>query len=156
MPVLIFFPIAIIQFLFVPMIAIGTIVPDLIMILLVYYALKYGQLYGTVLGSIFGLLFDIISGGILGSAMFAKTISGFIAGYFYNENKTEFNTQTMFFVLIVFISSTLNSFFYLLLTSSEIKLSASYLILQQGILPGIYTAVISIPVVILNQKQKML
>lgn len=138
------------------MIAIGTIIPDLIMILLVYYALRYGQLYGTVLGSIFGLLFDIISGGILGSAMFSKTISGFIAGYFYNENKIEFNTQTMFFVLIVFVSSTLNAFFYLLLTSSEIKLSASYLILQQGILPGIYTAVISIPVLILNQKQKIL
>ena len=138
------------------MIAIGTIIPDLVMILLVYYALRFGQIYGTVLGSIFGLLFDIISGGILGSAMFAKTISGFIAGYFYNENKIEFNTQTMFFVLIVFISSTLNSFFYLLLTSSEIKLSASYLILQQGILPGIYTAVVSIPVLILNQKQNVL
>ncbi len=138
------------------MIAIGTIIPDLVMILLVYYTLRQGQLYGTILGSIFGLLFDIISGGILGSSMFAKTISGFIAGYFFNENKIEFNTQTMFFVLIVFISATLNSFFYLLLTSSEIKLTASYLILQQGILPGIYTAVISIPVLILNQRRKML
>lgn len=138
------------------MIAIDAIAPDIIMILLVYYALKYGQLYGTFLGSIFGLLFDIISGGILGSAMFAKTISGFIAGYFYNENKIETNISTMFFVFIVFITSTINSFFYLLLSSSEIKLTAAHLILEQGVLPGIYTAVISIPVVIFNQKQKTL
>jgi rod shape-determining protein MreD len=155
LPIFAFFPVAIIQFLFVPMVAIGTIIPDLVTILLVYYALRYGQIYGTVLGSIFGLLFDIISGGILGSAMFSKTISGFVAGYFYNENKIEFNTQTMFFIVIVFVSSTINSFFYLLLTSSEIKLTAAYLILEQGILPGIYTAVVSIPVVIFNQNRKI-
>ncbi|MCB9249278.1 MAG: rod shape-determining protein MreD [Ignavibacteriales bacterium] len=100
LPILIFFPVALLQFIFVPMIAIDAIAPDIIMILLVYYALKYGQLYGTFLGSIFGLLFDIISGGILGSAMFAKTISGFIAGYFYNENKIETNISTMFLCLL--------------------------------------------------------
>jgi uncharacterized membrane protein len=88
--------------------------------------------------------------------MFSKTVCGFIAGYFYNENKIEFNISTVFFLVIVFISSAINSFFYLLLTSSEIKLTAAHLILEQGILPGIYTAVISIPIFIFNQKQKFI
>jgi len=136
------------------MIAIGSIIPNIIMILLVFYSLKYGQLTGTILGSIYGLTFDVISGGILGSAMFSNTIAGFAAGYFFNENKIEFNIKTMFFILIVFISSSLNSFFYLLLTSSEIKLTTSYLIFESGILPGIYSAAISIPFVIYNKNKK--
>lgn len=136
------------------MIAIGSIIPNLIIILLVYYSLKYGQLAGTILGSIYGILFDIISGGILGTAMFSNTIAGFSAGYFYNENKTEFNLETMFFIVVVFISASLNSLFYLLLTSSEIKLTSSYLVFESGILPGIYTAAISIPFVIFNKAKK--
>ena len=136
------------------MIAIGSIIPNLIIILLTYYALKFGQITGTILGSIYGLVFDIISGGILGSAMFAGTLSGFIAGYFYNENKTDFNLKTIFFVFIVFISATFNSFFYLLLTNTEIELSASYLIIENGLLPGIYTSAISIPFMIFNKNLK--
>lgn len=126
------------------------------MILVVFVALRYGQLYGTIFGSVAGLFFDLISGGIIGSAMFAKTISGFVAGYFYSENKIEYNTSTMFMLLVVFISSSINSFFYLLISSSEIKLTASHLILEQGILPGFYTALFTLPVVIFNQKRKML
>lgn len=144
----------ILQFIFIPMIAIGSIVPNLIIILLVYYTLSYGQLLGTILGAFYGFIFDIISGGILGSAMFSITIAGFAAGYFYNENKIEFNIKTMFFILIVFISSSVNSFFYLLLTSSEIKLTTSYLVFESGILPGIYTSAISIPFVIYNKNKK--
>ena len=137
------------------MIAIDSIVPDLLMIVLVYYTVLNGQFYGTILGAIFGLLFDIVSGGILGGAMFSKTIGGFVAGYFYSENKIEFNTATLFFVVIVFIATEVNSFFYLLLTSSEIKMTAAHLVLGQGILHGIYTAAICIPIVIFNQRQKM-
>jgi hypothetical protein len=62
----------------------------------------------------------------------------------------------MFLVLIVFISAAINSFFYMLLTSSEIKFTASHLILEQGILPGVYTALLALPVVIFNQKRTIL
>lgn len=138
------------------MISIGTITPDLVIILIVLFTLYNGQLYGTILGAIFGLLFDLMSGGVLGSAMFSKTVAGFVAGYFFNENKMEFNTSSLFFLLIVFISSALNSFFYLLLTSSEIKLTASYLILEQGILPGFYTSLLSLPIILFNQRRRIL
>ena len=146
----------VIQVTVIPLIAIGSVVPDLLIILIVLFTLKFGQFYGTIFGAIAGLLFDLVSGGILGSAMFSKTLSGFLAGYFYNENKIEFNVATLFLALIVFLSSSVNSFFYLLITSSEVKLTASHLFLEQGILPGIYTALLSIPIVMYNQRRKSL
>ncbi len=138
------------------MVSIGSIIPNLVVILVVTFTLFYGQLYGTIFGAVCGLFFDLISGGVLGTAMFSLTISSFIAGYFFNENKTEFNLSSMFLVLIVFISAAINSFFYMLLTSSEIKFTASHLILEQGILPGVYTALLALPVVIYNQKRTIL
>ena len=147
---------SIIQLSIIPLISIGSIIPDLIIILIVSFSLRYGQFYGTIFGAFSGLLFDLVSGGILGSAMFAKTISGFVAGYFYSDNKIEYNTSTMFFLLIVFISSAINSFFYLIISSSEIKLTASHLILEQGVLPGIYTALFALPVVVFNQRRNIL
>ncbi len=147
---------SVIQLSVIPLISIGSIVPDLIIILVVSFSLRYGQFYGTIFGAFSGLLLDIVSGGILGSAMFAKTISGFVAGYFYSDNKIEYNTSTMFFLLIVFISSAINSFFYLLISSSEIELTVSHLILEQGVLPGIYTALFALPVVVFNQRRNIL
>jgi rod shape-determining protein MreD len=147
---------SVLQLTVIPLIAIGSVVPDLVIILVIVFTLQYGQFYGTIFGAISGLFFDLISGGILGSAMFAKTLSAFAAGYFYNENKIEYNTSTMFLLLVVFIASSINSFFYLLITSSEIKLTASHLILGQGILPGVYTALFSLAVVVFNQRQKII
>lgn len=154
MPLIIFFVLAVIQMTVIPMVAIGFTIPDLLIILVVIYTLIHGQFYGTLFGAVVGLLFDLMSGGVLGSAMFAKTISGFVAGYFYNETKIEYNTSSMFLLVIVFVSATINSFFYLLITAAEIKLTASYLILLQGILPGIYTALLALPVIIFNQRRK--
>ncbi|PID59657.1 MAG: rod shape-determining protein MreD [Ignavibacteriae bacterium] len=145
---------AIIQVSVIPLLAIGTITPDLVLILVVIFALKYGQFNGTIYGAIAGLTFDLISGGILGSAMFAKTISGFITGYFFNENKVDQNLSTMYLLLVVFIAATVNSFFYLLIISSEIKLTVAHLIVEQGILPGLYTALFVLPIVIFNQRNK--
>jgi rod shape-determining protein MreD len=144
---------SIVQLTVVPLIAIGSVIPDLVLILVVTYTLFFGQLFGTVFGAVSGLLFDLMSGGVIGSAMFSKTLSGFVAGYFYNENKIEYNTSTTFLLVIVFIAASLNSFFYLLITASEINLTASHLIIEQGILPGIYSALFSLPVIIINQKR---
>lgn len=137
------------------MVSIGSIIPSLTIILIVSFTLRHGQFFGTIFGAVTGLIFDLISGGALGTAMFASTISGFVSGYFYGENKIEYNTETLFLLLIVFIAASVNSFFYLLLTASEIKLTATYLILEQGILPGMYTALLTLPVVLYNQRRKV-
>jgi rod shape-determining protein MreD len=144
---------SVVQLTVVPLISIGSIIPDLLIVLVVTYTLFYGQLFGTVFGAVSGLIFDLISGGVLGSAMFSKTLSAFVAGYFYSDNKIEYNTATSFMLIVVFISASLNSFFYLLITASEIKLTAAHLFLEQGVLPGIYTALFALPVILLNQRR---
>lgn len=154
MPAVLLIVLSVLQMTVIPLIAIGTVIPDLVLILVVVYTLFYGQLFGTVFGAVSGLVFDLISGGVLGSAMFAKTLSGFIAGYFYNENKIEYNTSTTFLLVIVFISASVNSFFFLLITASEIKLTISHLLIEQGILPGIYSALFALPVILLNQRRR--
>lgn len=136
------------------MVAIGSVIPNLVIVLVVSFTLRHGQFLGTIFGAFSGFIFDLISGGAVGTAMFATTISAFIAGYFYSENKIEHNTETMIFLLFVFISASVKSFFYLLLTASEIRLTASHLLLEQGILPGVYTTLIALPLLLYNQKGK--
>src|SRR5690606_8443252 len=106
---IIFIPALILQLAIVPLVSFGAFSPDLVILLLVYFTLLKGQLFGTIAGAIFGLIFDLVSGNVLGITMFSKTIAGFVAGYFYNENKIESNTASISFAIIVFISAFVDS-----------------------------------------------
>ncbi|HEX9739356.1 MAG TPA: rod shape-determining protein MreD, partial [Ignavibacteriaceae bacterium] len=64
-PVFLFIPLLILQTTVIPLFAVYNAVPDLILILLVFYAISYGQIFGTVLGFGFGFLFDLITGSLL-------------------------------------------------------------------------------------------
>ncbi|MHB1685788.1 MAG: rod shape-determining protein MreD [Ignavibacteriaceae bacterium] len=151
--IILFFPVLLIQTTVLPIIAVNGIVPDLIIILLVFYSMRLGQLYGTVLGFVYGFLFDLITGSLLGSTMLSLTIAGFIAGYFSNENKQDIYFKNYIFVLIIVmcsvVDSVLNSFF----SSLDLNTNMIHLLLNQGLLPALYTAVISILVVIFYPKR---
>ena len=150
-PFLFFIPAVILQLVVVPLISIEGVVPDLVIIVLVYSVMNIGQFYGTALGFSFGLLFDLVSGGVLGSAMFSKTLTGFLAGYFYNENKVEINTGSYFFLVIVLLVSIADSIIYTSLSSASSK-SLLMLLFFSGLLPGIYTTILSVPFVIFKRK----
>jgi len=154
-PIILFFPLAVLQLAVIPLISYENISPDVIVILLIFFTLKYGQIYGTFLGFIYGLFFDLLSGGLIGSAMFAKTLSGFIAGYFYKENKSEFYFSSYIFVAIVFLCATIDSLFYSMFSSEEINLTLTFLLFEVGLLPGVYTAIISLPFVIIKPGSKI-
>ncbi len=153
--ILLFFPLLIIQTTVIPFISINGVVPDLILILLVFYSMRSGQLYGTVLGFIYGFLFDLITGSLLGSTMISKTLAGFIAGYFSNENKRENYFKSYFFVLIVLLCSVvdlvINSFF----SSVDLNTNLFRLIFEQGILPGVYTSALSVFVILFYPKRSI-
>lgn len=152
--VLLFIPLAVIQLTLVPWLSYNQVGPDLILILLVFYTLRVGQLGGTILGFIFGLAFDLISGTILGSAMFTKTLSGFLTGYFYNENKVEQNIHSLSLLLIVFLIGTVDSIIYSFFGNSNTG-STSILIMffMQGLLPGLYSSVLALPLVVFYTKK---
>ncbi|MBK7229290.1 MAG: rod shape-determining protein MreD [Ignavibacteriales bacterium] len=150
-----FFPLLLIQTTVIPLLAIDTVIPDLIIILLVYYSITQGQIYGAVLGFIYGFLIDIITGTTLGSAMIAKTLAGFTAGYFSSENKVDQYLIPYYFALIVLfaslIDSTINAFF----TSINLTGNIFTVFFQYAILPAIYTAALALTVMIFYPKRKM-
>lgn len=152
-PVLLFIPLAALQLVVIPLFSIHDISPNLIVILICFFTLKFGQMYGTLLGFILGFLFDLVSAGMLGAFMFSFTITGFVAGYFYNENKIEINTASFAFVFIVSLCAIVNSFLYSAVTSSSNNIF--YLIVEEGILPGLYTAFFSLPIAILNPNKEL-
>ena len=152
-PILFFIPLVIVQLVIIPLISIYNITPNLIIILIVYYALKEGQIFGIILAFILGLLLDLISGGLIGAFMFSFTISAFIAGYFHSENKMDTNLATYFFLLIVFISACVNSFLFARISNSASNVNLLLLIIEEGLLPGIYTTLFGLPVVVYNSRK---
>lgn len=151
--IILFFPLLILQSTIVPLISIVGVIPDLILILLVYFTLRLGQIHGTILGFIYGFLLDMITGNIFGSAMIAKTMSGFVAGYFYNENKLDIYFKSVAFSLIVLLSATIDSFIFSFFSSVELEKSILLRFLQQGMFPGIYTAIISLVLVMFHPRR---
>lgn len=153
LPVIYFIPVLLIQVLVVPYLELNGIVPDLILILVVFYTLKYGQLYGIILGFILGGVTDFSTGSILGSSMFTKTLSSFIAGYFSNENQTSSIFKSPLFLGIVFLSSLVNAIAYSLIVNFDISLNIFTLIFDEGFLPAVYTTIIASIVMIFSPKR---
>jgi rod shape-determining protein MreD len=143
-PFITFFIVLLVQLTIVPLISIAGVVPDLILITLVYYSITRGQLFGTVLGASYGLLIDLIAGSLLGSSMLSKTIAGFIAGYFSTETKKEINISTYFFSVIVFISAFIDSVIFSFFSAFDIQTNIFKLMFEQALLPSLYTATVSI------------
>ncbi|HVN47217.1 MAG TPA: rod shape-determining protein MreD, partial [Bacteroidota bacterium] len=98
---LIVFGLFLLQTLFLPLVSLAGFIPDVLLIWLVTNALRRGQIEATVSGFVVGLLQDIVTIKFLGLAAFSKTITGFILGYFYNENTIEQTLGSYRFVLLV-------------------------------------------------------
>ncbi len=97
-PFITFLIVLLVQLTVIPFIAIAGVIPDLILISLVYYSISRNQFYGTVLGASYGFLVDLITGSLLGSSMLSKTIAGFTAGYFSTETKKILTLTRTFFL----------------------------------------------------------
>ncbi len=75
-----------IQVTIVPLFAIGLYTPDILLLWILFIAFRFGQIEATVAGFCAGLLQDIFASHLLGLSALTKTLSGFLAGYLYNEN----------------------------------------------------------------------
>lgn len=142
-----FIPLIFFQLFFVPLISFRFIVPDLLVIFLVFYSLRYGRVFGSWIGFTVGFLFDLVSGGIIGISMFAKTLVGFTAGSFMDEYNGIESRSIIFLLGVILLSSIINSFFFTILSLNEI-FNIVEVIFNQGILGGVYTTILSIPFVL--------
>ncbi len=152
-PILYFIPLAVIQFVLVPLISIDNVAPNFILMLVIYYTLRNGQIFGMLLGFGLGFVYDLISGGLLGAFMFSFTVSAFISGFFYNENKLDANLASYFFLVILFVSSFVSLFIFGAISNSSTNIGFFFLNVEEGILPAIYTTIFGIPLVAFSSKK---
>ncbi len=155
-PILFFIPLLVLQLTVIPLISIYGIVPNLIIITAIYYALLGGQIYGMLLGFIFGFFYDLFSGGVLGASMLSMTISVFISGYFYNENRIDTNTASYFFLVILFISAFANSLVYSFSSNFNPEIKFSSLLFEGALLPAAYTTIFGFAIIVFNMRKARL
>ncbi len=76
--------------------------PDLVLILVIYYAVKHGQLKGMAFGALTGLLIDVASGFIIGPNILSKALAAFLARA-VRENLFQWNIIVSTIVVTVFL-----------------------------------------------------
>jgi rod shape-determining protein MreD len=130
----------------VKFLSIAGIVPDILVVWIVYIAIREGQIAGTTAGFFIGLVMNLLgmTESMLGLAALAKTIAGFTAGYFYNENKT-YNTLGGYqFIVIVAVASLVHNILYFIIFLQGSELSWMQSVLSYGIPTTAYTAAIAL------------
>ena len=120
------------------------ITPDILTIWIVYIALKEGQLSATLWGFCIGLFFDFVTGTFIGLAALTKTLSGFIAGYFYNENKTAHTLSSYRFLIVVLTVSFIHNTAYFIIYTRGTDIGIMHAVLQFGLATTFYTTIWSL------------
>lgn len=134
------------QTLVVPLAAIGTIVPDVVLIWIVYLGITRGHIAGSTAGFFLGLLFDVMSGdnGMLGLSAFTRTIGGFLAGYAFNENKTLQTLSTSRFPLFVTLVALIHNQLLFMISLQGFDVPMQTVILRYGIPSTVYTGLVAL------------
>lgn len=131
------------QMIFMPYLAIGGFLPDLLLIWVVFTALRYGQIEAMVAGFVVGLFQDLLATQLLGLAALSKTLAGFLGGYFFNENKTDQTLGSYQFLLIVGLCSLVHNIVYytVFLQGSDVPLA--WTVILFSLATTLYTGAIS-------------
>ncbi len=126
--------------------AVAGLAPDIALIWIVYLSLRRGQITGTVAGFFTGLVLDLLSGsdGMLGLAALSKTAAGFMAGYFFNENKTIQTLGSYRFILIILSVALVHNLIYFVIFLQGSGAHWWQAILLYGIPAALYTAAVGL------------
>ena len=152
-PLLVFIPVVLVQLTVIPFVSIQGVVPNLLLIAVVYFSILYGQTFGTVTGATYGLLFDLISGNLVGSNMLSLTVAGFIAGYFSGETRQDKYLYTYSFTLVVLIGALVNAMIFSFFAVMDFNTNFLQALFNHALLPSIYTSIVSILVVVVPYKR---
>jgi len=146
------FQITILQFF-----SISGILPDLLLILCIWFTLSEGQFYGLIFAFFVGIFYDIISIDVIGTNALAKITASLIAGWFFGENKIQQNLGSYWFIIIIFFTSFVHNTIYYFLHIEFNKISLVSLFFQYGLAISIYTTIIAfIPMLLKFRKNKII
>jgi len=127
---------------FIPFLSIDEYMPDVLLIWVVYIALRRGQIEAAVAGFAIGFLQDLVTTQFFGLAALAKTVSGFAAGYFFNENKTEITLSSYRFVLVILFASMIHNILYFMVFFQGAEAPLIVTTLRYSIFSGFYTGLL--------------
>ena len=144
--------ISIVHVVFLDMIAVGGMTPDLLVILCVIISIREGQFTGVIAGFLIGVFFDIVSFDLIGTNALAKTVVGFFAGYFYKEGFHRETISSLKILFIVFFANIINNAIYYLVFIKPMELNFVQFFVRFGIAMSFYTTVFAVFIMLINYK----
>lgn len=120
------------------------ITPDILAIWVVYLALCEGQLRATIWGFAIGLSFDLVTGNFIGLSALTKTMTGFVAGYFFNETRTRSTLGSYRFLLIVLLASLIQNTAYFVIFTRGTDIGLFQAVVRFGLTTTLYTGTLSL------------
>ncbi|RCK77681.1 MAG: Rod shape-determining protein MreD [Ignavibacteriae bacterium] len=134
----------ILQSTFANFITLQGIAPDFLLIFIVFISLVEGRMNAMIYAFILGIVFDLTTGGVLGLSSLSKVIAAFIAGSFFNPNKTQLTLGSYRFILIVLLVSLMHNFIYYIVFVQGTEFNFWNTVLKFGIATAFYTSVVSV------------
>jgi rod shape-determining protein MreD len=133
-----------VQMTFVPLIPVAGFTPDLLILWLVAVGVRRGRLEATLGGFLVGLLHDLTTTQFLGLAALSKSVTGYAAGSFFNENTAEQTLGSYRFVLTTLMLSVLHNVLYYSIFYQGVERSVVIATLASTIGTSLYSGVIAI------------
>jgi len=129
---------------FIPFLSINGFLPDVLLIWVVYIAVTRGQMEATITGFAVGLLQDVVAVQFFGLSALTKTIAGFVAGYFFNENITDQTLGSYRFLLITLLSSFVHNVLYYGIFLQGIQDALFTTMIEFSVAVSLYTALVAV------------
>lgn len=129
---------------FMALLAIDMYVPDILLLWVVYIALRFGQIEATIAGCVAGFFEDILATHLLGLATLTKTLTGFVCGYFYNENMIEQTLSSPRFISMVAVLAFFHNLLYFFIFYQGVHSSVFTATLESSMASTLYTTLVSV------------
>jgi len=129
----------VLQATFIPLVSINDVVPDVLMLWVVFNGIRRGQIEGVTGGFFVGLLQDLVTTQFFGLAALSKSIAGFVAGYFFNENKTALTLGTYRYLLILGLCSMAHNLAYYMIFLLGVESTGSLTVITLSLGASVYT-----------------
>lgn len=126
--------------------AIRDVAPDILVVWIVYLAIRRGQMTGMVAGFLIGMVVDLLAGqdGVPGLSALAKTVAGFVAGYFHDENKTQQTLGGYTFLIVTGVAGLLHHIIYFIIFLQGSSIDVWSIMLLYGVPATLYTVAVAL------------
>jgi rod shape-determining protein MreD len=132
--------------------AIDQVSPQIIVLFVVYVALREGQLFGICNGFIAGFFHDLLVTHFLGLTSYIAVVASFVAGFFYKEGDVELAAKTFNFTWTSAVSLFISELAALPIVASG-ELNYFYVFLKFTVGTTVYTSVFAMIIVFVNGRR---